>query len=464
MYRLLTILVIVVAVLLRVLLCWENPPSNAFDNHYEPIALILQTGQIPDKNACFQCYNPPVFYYLSALFAKAVVTMGVKPDALQKALQLLNCVYGILTLLVLYAILVKLKFTGTSRLTAFSMICFLPRDIFMSAIHSNDSLTYLAISLCAYLLLVAIDRELSLPVVGLLGIAVTATIFVKYTAYLVLPMVAVPLLTVIAGKPAIPRPRSVAALVIVLIMPLVFLGSYFVGNFEEYGRILPWNDSMINTSQVHPRDPEGVSFTSFTPVQYIREPIIMPGQVHSFWTLIYSGMWADTEPKFVFYTDGNDEWWRQFTSWENGSSGFPSAPIPISRVTRLITSGLLVCGLIPLCLVITGGVRCLIAIMNDSKAGSNLESAKFQIFPLILLFNTFGIILLVLKAPVYSSMKASYFLNSLPAFIVFIALGIQYIEKTPWMKTLVVSTCCIIAALSSLYTVRIASALSLVQG
>jgi hypothetical protein len=33
---------------LRILLCWVNPPQNAFDNHYEPIFLIMQTGAIPE--------------------------------------------------------------------------------------------------------------------------------------------------------------------------------------------------------------------------------------------------------------------------------------------------------------------------------------------------------------------------------------------------------------------------------
>jgi hypothetical protein len=31
-----------------------NPPENAFDDHFKPVKLIMQTGKIPAKDACFQ--------------------------------------------------------------------------------------------------------------------------------------------------------------------------------------------------------------------------------------------------------------------------------------------------------------------------------------------------------------------------------------------------------------------------
>src|SRR5437773_7917520 len=63
--------------LLRLLLCWFNPPQNAFDNHYEPIFLIMETGAIPAKDACFQCYHPPVFYWISAMIGKMTLAGGM---------------------------------------------------------------------------------------------------------------------------------------------------------------------------------------------------------------------------------------------------------------------------------------------------------------------------------------------------------------------------------------------------
>src|ERR1044071_6733461 len=61
------ILFFVLGSFLRILLCWSNPPGNFFDNHFEPILLIMTTGTIPGKNDCWQCYHPPVFYWISAM-------------------------------------------------------------------------------------------------------------------------------------------------------------------------------------------------------------------------------------------------------------------------------------------------------------------------------------------------------------------------------------------------------------
>jgi hypothetical protein len=54
-------------------LCWANPPYNAFDDHFEPILMIMKSGVTPAKNVCFQCFQPPVFYWLSALIGDAAL-------------------------------------------------------------------------------------------------------------------------------------------------------------------------------------------------------------------------------------------------------------------------------------------------------------------------------------------------------------------------------------------------------
>jgi 4-amino-4-deoxy-L-arabinose transferase-like glycosyltransferase len=455
MYRYLTRIIFVVALFLRLFLCWENPPDNSFDDHYGPIELILQTGEIPPKDACFQCYQPPVFYYSSAIVAKVLISLGVTDNhVIEKTLQFLNCFYAILTLLVTYLILKRMNLSEWSRLLTFCTICFLPRHIFMSVMHSNDSLAYLGISLCVYLLLVTINRKLSWPFAGLLGITLTLTIFVKYTAFLLLPMVAAPLVTIIIVRSTIPRSKSVTAFLLVLLIPLIVLGIYMTSNYRNYGYILPWNDTMVNTSVVQPQDPEGISFTSFTPWQYIKEPILIPGQMHSFWTLIYCGMWVDSEPRFIDIIDRSASWPMYF-NWLTGKGAFPASPIPISIFTRILSSGLLICGMLPLVLIIAGFARCL----YNTRSTQTDSGVVCQAFPIMLVFNVIGISVLTLKAPVYSSMKASYFLNSIPALSVFIALGLQRVENIIWAKRVVTIVCCTIALLTTAYIIRICLAL-----
>jgi len=80
------------------LLWWANPPSNSFDDHFEPIVMIMQTGATPAKDACRQCYHPPVFYWISAIVGSVAAGMGCGGESLLKLLQFLSCLYGVLTL------------------------------------------------------------------------------------------------------------------------------------------------------------------------------------------------------------------------------------------------------------------------------------------------------------------------------------------------------------------------------
>jgi len=424
-YRNLTLLVLVLGTALRLLLCWANPPDNTFDNHFRPISLILETGHIPAKNACFECYNPPVFYLGSALVAKLLFQSGATEELVTKALQLVNCLYGILTLPVIYLILRRFRLSDFSRLLTLGVICFLPRHIYMSAMHSNDGLTYLAVAVCAWLLLVAIDRELRWPWALVLGASLSLAIFVKYTAFVVLPMAALPLAALLIVGSELPRPRVAAALVLALLPPLLFLGSYMVQNVKDDGRLLPWNDNMFDTSVKQPRDPGGASLVNFKPWQFIVEPIVVPGQMQSFWTLVYCGTWFDCEPKFTNFTDRNETWWSQYCYWLGGKETFPNSAPPLSVSTRLLAGGLIAGGLVPLGLIFAGLFGSLRRLASRKGPGLSIESAKLLAFPTLFVFNAAGIVLLALKAPVYSSMKASYFLNSLPFFALFLALGLE---------------------------------------
>ena len=143
-YKLLVVLFFVCGTVLRILLYWANPPDNYFDNHFMPIIMIMDSGTLPAKDACFQCYHPPFFYWTSAMIGKAAEAMKIKMSQLLKLLQFLSCFYGICTLGIIFLILQKLPLSGFSRLLAFCAVCFLPRDIYMSAINSNNNRTLLA--------------------------------------------------------------------------------------------------------------------------------------------------------------------------------------------------------------------------------------------------------------------------------------------------------------------------------
>ncbi len=78
-----------------------------------------------------------------------------------------------------------------------------------------------------------------------------------------------------------------------------------------------------------------------------------------------------------------------------------------------------------------------------------------QIFAALLLSNAAGVVYLTMRSPVYSSVKAIYFLVSLPAFAVFIGLGMAVLERYRRTRTLVVAGLMGLFALVTIHIVHI---------
>ena len=214
--------IFILAVGLRFLLFFSNPPENSFDDHFTPVYLIMQSGKIPAKNACWECYQPPVFYCLSAMIGKAALNIGVDKSYLPKILQFLCFLYGTLHLGVIYLILKKIALSAFSRTMAFATACFLPQHIYMSAMHSNDTISYLSVAICIYLLLIVIERKLSLLWSFFLGLATTVALFTKYTVLVLLPSIIIIYMIILFCKILVPARKALISMTITLLLPLGF--------------------------------------------------------------------------------------------------------------------------------------------------------------------------------------------------------------------------------------------------
>jgi 4-amino-4-deoxy-L-arabinose transferase-like glycosyltransferase len=450
-----TVIVFIFAILLRVSLCWSNPPDNTFDNHYEPIFMIMHFGTIPAKNACWQCYHPPVFYLISAMIGKIAVTMGVKGPPLLKLLQFIPCFYGILTVGIIYLILSKLPLSGFSRLIAFSTVCFLPRHIYMSAMNSNDTISYLFVALSIYLMLIAIERKWSPLMLFAVSIVISITLFTKYTAYVVLPVILAVFASVYFRRLIAPRKQILISSFLLILLPMTLLSMYYISNTKHYGSPLPWNVNELDPSLTQPRDSSRMDFFSFKPWESIKTPIIVPGNMHSFWTLLYSGMWFDNEPKFVYFLDSDQSWWNHYYGWLRGEEPYPGTRYPMSNLTKFMGSGLITLGLFPLMFIIIGFYHFIRGKWKIWAEAKGTDLVKMDIFPALLLSNVAGIIVLALRLPVYSAVKASYFLNSLPAFAVFLGLGLMPCEKYRKLKRAIIIIFCVLFVLVVLHIFQI---------
>lgn len=435
-YGLLFIVFFGLAVVLRVLLCWANPAGNAYDDYYTPVFMIMESGTTPAKDACFQCYHPPVFYWISAVLGELTLEAGASVPQMVKLLQFVCCFYGILTVGICYLILNKFHLSNFSRLLAFGTICFLPRHIYMSAMHSNDTISYLFMALSLYLAIIAWERRFSPWSLGALSVVLTIALFTKYTAFAVVPAILTPFIPAFLQRLAIPQNKLLISALSIMVLPMLLLGAYMLSNLKHYQSPLPWNVTLFDPSVNRPHDAGGISFFTFKPWEDIKTPMLVPGKMHSFWTLIYNGMWFENGPYFLDFMDSNVDWWNHYRGWYRGEEAFPGENPSLSDLTILEVAGLITLGLYPLFLILIGVYDCVKYFLLGRGWVQNAPSERICLgmFPILALFNAAGIIALTLRLPSYCTMKSAYFLGAAPAYMIFLGLGIMRCEKNKMIK------------------------------
>jgi 4-amino-4-deoxy-L-arabinose transferase-like glycosyltransferase len=329
----------------------------------------------------------------------------------------------------------------------------------MSAMNSNDTISYLFVALTIYLLLIAIERKLSPLILLVASIVISITLFTKYTSYVVLPIILIVFTSLFYKRVILPRKQVVVSFILILFIPATILSVYLISNIKNYDSPLPWNVKQMDPSLTQPRDSSRLDFVTFKPWESISTPILVPGKLHSFWTLIYSGMWFDNEPKFLYFLDSNKVWWKNYYGWMKGEKSFPGDNNLMTDLTRLTGSALLAFGLFPFLLMISGIYHYFRDSWKMWDRANGIEAVKMTIFPALLFSNAAGIIALALRLPVYSAVKASYFLNSLPAFAVFLSLGLMPCEKYKTLRWTIITVFGLLFSLVSLHILHIFHAL-----
>lgn len=448
-------LFIVIGAALRILLWWANPPSNSFDNHFEPIVMIMQTRATPAKDACWQCYHPPVFYWISAIVGSVAARLGFGRESLLKLLQFLPCLYGVLTLVVIHRILLKLPLGEFERVIALGAVCFLPRHIYMSAMNSNDTISYLFVACTIDLLLLALDKKLAWASLAAASASMTVTLFTKYTTYAIFPAFFVAFALLFWKRLLAPRPQIVTSFGLVMLVPVLVLGLTFISNVERYGALFPGKPA-FDPASTQARDPVRMDFFSFKPWESIGSPILVPGKMHSMWTIVYTGVWFDNEPKFICLTDGNLEFWNHYYGWLRGEETFPGAN-PAMSVNKIIGSVLVALGLVPVGLFVYGiYLRRSLNAWVEGNESDKITLVKLTVLLALLLGNAAIVVAFVVQLPVFSAAKASYLLNSLPAFAAFLAVGLAGLQKHAAWKTTIAAACGVLFCLVVVHIVHIA--------
>jgi hypothetical protein len=263
-----------------------------------------------------------------------------------------------------------------------------------------------------------------------LMMAILLALFTKSTALVLIPMVAAVFVIASARRIITFGKRSAASFIMLLLVPTAVVGSLVLSDVKNYGQPLPLNIELLNVSLTQPPGQDDLSFFSFKPWSTIKSPILAPDNVESFWTLIYSRLWFDMEPKFLQYTDPDPDWWDAYDDYLNRHDRYdwPGA-LSLSSFTRFTGSALIALGIVPLLLILIGIARSLFGKWTIWSKTDLTEILKVQLFLVILVVNLAGVILHAYRYPYYSFMKAAFVLNSLSALALFLALGVMLVEK-----------------------------------
>jgi hypothetical protein len=394
--------ILLAAAALRLAVWWVSPPINAFDDHLEPIALYATQWKRPAPDACWQCYQPPLYYVFSAGLLRLSHLVTADFWKAWRSVQLASVVFSLLQLAIAWRLLALVPVRGLApRLCALAVLALLPRDIYTAVFVSNDAALGLAVSLAVLLYLEAIragcEGRNARRTIALFAAACGAA-WTKQSGLIaaILP---------IAFAFWWERERSrrspdgaggrgrLVRLFAWLSLGLVIVGADELYKFGATGHLLVSNQHFYDWPSV--QKPGSVGATSFLDLRLLgllRHPTFSTEMIDSFWTQLFARLWFDYEPKFL--TD--------------------TGPV------RAVAAASYCLGLVAL-LVWALGIA--LAVRRWRTAFERLVLIAVQLaFLAVPLVQT-------LRFPYYSSMKATFLMPAASLATVFLSLGFEEIWR-----------------------------------
>lgn len=316
-------LILAAGIVLRVALTVLTPADKAYDNHVEPVQKILSTARIPDAADCWECYQPPVYYLLSAgawsVAQWGALGLGASPTTAEalgrKMLQWISCAAGVGTLVLAGRILRWSGIRGGVQAAALGLICFLPSHIRMSAMATNDALTYFFATAAVLAALWTARCDWALwPCVAcgsLAGLAVCTKAYGAVSVAAIVAAIAVARLVALgeaasggAGAARLTARGSWRRLLttlqpagVVLAAALLTGSGPAIRNLLTFGRPHVDNFDFFDTPMRFqpPGSAAAIDFGSLRFAALLQSPWLHTAHLDSFWSEIYGRLWFDYE-------------------------------------------------------------------------------------------------------------------------------------------------------------------------
>ena len=300
LYKYLIIGLISLGAILRLTVFGVSPANNSYDDHLEVIKIYADDLSRPAPFQCWECYQPPLYYYVGASTFNLTKLFGGSPEVCWKIVQAINPLLSILTLFIAYQILHLFRLPQLSIAITLSFIIALPRDIFTSAMIGNDYMLVFFTVLSFYLFLKTANALKSKSTtwrwIILLTVIATLGSLTKQHG-LLLHLFPSTIFLLLCRKTN--RKKLYWAMPILLIGVLISL-SEEVWKYSETGQFLVSNQHYFDYAKNQfPGSLDKVEFFSFRIFKLYQDPFISENTSASFFTELFARTFYDYEWRYI---------------------------------------------------------------------------------------------------------------------------------------------------------------------
>lgn len=127
-----------------------NARTHDVWGHFDYVKYLINEKKVPNKDSCWQCYNPPLYYIPLALEQVALMRMGFSVHLIKRSFQIISIAYMMIFLL--FSVLISRFFIKgkPARIFTAALIFLWPGTIMHSVRVGNDLLVYLTHAVSFY--------------------------------------------------------------------------------------------------------------------------------------------------------------------------------------------------------------------------------------------------------------------------------------------------------------------------
>ena len=282
---------LILGVVIRFTIFYISPPTNSYDDHLAVIHEYSVKKERPLPFSCWECYQPPVYYIVSALTFNSTQFIGFSKDLSWKFVQLINPILSILFLFLVIKIFALFKIKFALKLLYLSFFVVLPREVFTSTMIGNDYLlVFFSVASLFYFYKFSLNGNRTIDYLWLCLFVLLGGLTKQHGLLLLL----LPGVLVLSK---LQKPNYSLVLVLTLISVLLTLEELW--KYNHTGEFMVSNQHYFDYAKNQfPGNLNKVEFISFRIIDLYIEPFITNETAASFPTEIFARTFFDYEYRF----------------------------------------------------------------------------------------------------------------------------------------------------------------------